>query len=200
MGIVKATVKGTHATIFFLLALSTATIMTISNPRPASAEGPLLGTVDCLLRTILTGPCKSAEAPTQTTKPATSSSSPSQPASSQAASTGNVATSDKKTYNTIAMEPMNVPENLKTIPTEVTSVSAITSNNDTTTGAEYLTYFNKYSKYAVAGAKQQAAVAPIERTGEGWRLFGVAWYWWGMGLLALAVIITSVNRRISKKI
>ena len=64
-----------------------------------------------------------------------------------------------------------------------------------------LAYFNTHSKYAVAGAQDQAASAPVvQRSGEGWRLLDIAWYWWGIAAVLLGTIFLSGKHVFLRKI
>src|SRR4051812_39116786 len=100
MRVMRGFQQGTKVTMFLLLALSAATIMTISSPRPTMAEGPLLGTVRCLLRSLLTGECQKYEQPATVTpapssSPAASSGSTSQPAAQPQAQTSQPTSTNK---------------------------------------------------------------------------------------------------------
>lgn len=190
MRILRGSIWGSKVTVFMVLPLLVASVMTMSSPRPASAEGPLLGTVRCLLGTLLAGQCRPV-APTSPTPPA----SPAQPtapapstgsgsAAPQAPATQPSNESKKRQVQPIQAEPMPMPEEIPApvLPVEPTGEEA--SAGVAMSNADHLAFFNKYSKYAVAGAQQEAAAAtPVERSDEGWRIFGVAWYWWGIGAI-----------------
>jgi hypothetical protein len=95
-------------------------------------------------------------------------------------------------------EEITLPE---AITTPTTSLTTTQSKPRTVVGnAEYLAYFNTYSPYAVAGERQAAeASAPVARTSDGWKVFGVAWYVWVIAALAISGIILSVRRSILRK-
>lgn len=205
MDILRVNLQGSKVTLFLLFVLSSAFIMTISTPRSASAEGPLLGTVRCLVQSVLLTNCQPKSSSPQPSAPAESSSPSTSenpaPASSPTHETNSPkGAATQQTYmplpkNTIASD---VPVSISPVTPSPTAASAYANM----TKAEYLTYFNKYSKYAVAGAHDEAA-APIaiERTGEGWRFFGIAWYWWGLmgiiGAMLFYVIRQSFLRKSS---
>ena len=61
------------------------------------------------------------------------------------------------------------------------------------TAAEHMTFFNTYSKYARDVQPRQVSAAPLETSSEGWKILGIAWYWWAvLGLLGVA-IFTSIK-------
>lgn len=208
MGILRAHLQGTKVALFLLFALSIATIMTISSPRPASAEGPLLGTVRCLVRTVFLTDCRPAETSPQTNTPTPSSdgasgqtsSNPQTQAGSTQSGAGRSSSGAPKAYSAPLEKPIVAPIEAVSIPQSAQPTTVRTSSYANMSDAEYLAYFNKYSKYAVAGAQQEAAVAaPVERTGEGWRFFGIAWYWWGAAVLLLATVFLSVRHKVLRK-
>lgn len=204
MDILRGSVTATKVTLYIVLALIAAVFITVIHPRPTSAEGSLLGNVRCLVRTVLLTECKPVEvvvpAPTPAPAPAPVASAPS------ASSSGSqpAATSSSRTQNNratvVTTEELAAPEPILVNVPIVEKPAVATSSYARMSGSEYLAYFNTYSKYAVAGAQQQAASsAPVARTGEGWRIIGIAWYWWGITVLLTAVIFASVRRNFLRK-
>jgi hypothetical protein len=203
MEILRVNLQGSKVALFLLFALSSALIMTISTPRAASAEGPLLGTVRCLVRSVLLTDCQPQRGSTRPSEPSNAA----QPSSSNA-KTNTAAKSDKaKGAPTPSREEAYAPlPETMAMPSEPSgSMPGIPSPTATSayadmTKAEYLAYFNKYSKYAVAGAHDEAAApVPVERTGEGWRFFGIAWYWWALAGVFIGAIIYAVRQRFLRK-
>jgi hypothetical protein len=66
----------------------------------------------------------------------------------------------------------------------------------TWSNAEYGAYFNTYSPYATQGMAEQGVVT---RSPEGWKIAGIAWYWWGVGTMIMAGIFFSVRRGILRR-
>lgn len=185
-------------TLYATIAFGVATILTISSSRPAAAEGYLLDTVRCLVRTVLltqcppgqqvpavtpTAPAAPSEAPAQEAAPTTAQAQPraattTQPVS-QAGSVGAVGGLDVPIASLASYKPASPTAGVAQYPTS--------------RGADYLAMFNTSSRYAVLGAENQAATG-FERTGEGWKIAGIAWYWWGIGLLVAAIGFVSVKK------
>lgn len=203
MEILRVNLQGSKVALFLLFALSSAFIMTISTSRAASAEGPLLGTVRCLVQSVLLTNCQSQSKPTQ---PSASPKSSQSSSSNTSANTANQPSQTSRaqaptppaTYAPLPEDMVASAEPISNVP--VTSSPSTGSAYANMSKAEYLAYFNKYSKYAVAGAQDEAVVpVPVERTGEGWRFFGIAWYVWLFAAVFIGAIFYSVRQRFFRK-
>lgn len=204
--------------MFLVLSLSTASLVTVSAPRPASAEGPLTNTVRCLVRTVLLTSCSPIWTPAPTAPPAAPVAPSPQPPSpepqptapaSPGVSSGQTAQVAPRqgiqgdiAQGGAALEPIEMPEEIIAKPEEIKPPVPTYGTNNRIQESDYVAYFNKYSPYAVAGAKQQASVAevPLERSAEGWRILGVAWYWWAIVAVAIVAAIPTARQKILRNI
>ena len=184
--------KGTHVTIYILLPLALASILITTGSRSTYAESPtLLGTVRCAVRTLLwvecpaTTPSTTQQAPASTPQPAPES----QPAPTPATTSAPTKSAPAK----VGGEEVAQPDQTIAPYSGIEQISSVAATSPRIQENEYVAYFNQYSPYAVAGAHDQQT-APIERTNEGWRLLGVAWYWWVAALLVAIMIFTSFKR------
>lgn len=172
-------------TAVFILALSTATIFTLVSPRAAHAEGFLLPTVRCVVQTVLVDGCQPSsqapaqDAPTQQNQAASSTQS-SSTSSQQSSGAPKQSTPVSGSY----FEPIpesgggSLPEIKEAPSTQLSNVSHIDES-------EYVAYFNAYSKYAVQRAQAAPFGGEVLQAGpEGWKVMGIAWYWWLLGLSA----------------
>lgn len=171
-------------TVVFLFALSLATIFTLLSPRAAHAEGFLYGTVRCVLQTVLTAGCQPASGATPTLAPTPAPSSPApsnspahSPTPTQQANSARTSTQQ----STHHYEPLPQPDT--TVPAffggEVAG-SAQLAATQRLDESKYLAYFNMYSEYAMRHAQGGGEV--VQTGAEGWRIAGVPWYWWALGL------------------
>ncbi len=197
MHTLRGILQSRKLTLYILLPLLAASILTIMNSRSTYAESPsLLGTVRCLVRTVLSVECPSMV----TTAPAQPSNTPQQsqaPApSSQTPATKSAQESTKTPP--VTGETVTLPEQTIAEYEKIEQIPHSRASSPRIPESEYVAYFNQYSPYAVAGAQDQK-VAPVEQTSEGWRLLGVAWYWWAAGVLIIFTIFLSVKRQNLRK-
>ncbi len=200
MRILRALQPMTKVTVVFVLALTTATTLIIATPRPAQAEGFLLDTVRCLVRTVLVAGCPaeptSAPAPASSSQPTTQEAAP----ASGGSSTGTPQAHTKRSYAPVETAPITAPDtSVEAYPTlqEV----ARPGSGDRMTEAEYIAYFNAHSPYAVQGAQHAASgeAGLVQAGPEGWKLFGVAWYWWGIAAAFIFALFLSVKHGILRR-
>ncbi len=204
--------RGVKIYVFILTIVSLSLFVSLIHSQPAKAEGFLSQTVRCVVGGLLGADCRTpspAPTPTHTPTPvftpsptapapAASSQAPSQSqsqpvsSSSTGGSTGNapVASSSNQTQSASIRQttgsqlkrvaPLNVdlPESpqLPTLPV---------TNHRTTSEANILSFVFPYG--AGFGQADTAAATPvaIEASKEGWKVLGIAWYWWGIGALAI---------------
>lgn len=195
--------KGLKVTTFLLLAIATASTATLMTPRPANAEGPLLGTVRCLVQTLLLTDCSRQQTPAPApTQPAPSSPSTAQPAQAPQQ------TAPAQQQTPVAPIPQDeaidaqLEMPLEVVSEQVSTTKPIFSSVGTNTiqRSEYVAYFNKYSPYAVLGAQQQSeASMPFSQSSEGWKIFGIPWYFLGIIFAPLLLILPSVRRPLLRK-
>lgn len=198
MRTLRGILQSRKLTLYILLPLLASSILTIMNSRSTYAESPsLLGTVRCLVRTVLSVECPSMV----TTAPAQSSSSTPQQSQAPAPSSQTSATkSAQESTKTppVTGETVILPEQTIAEYEKIEQIPDSRASSPRIPESEYVAYFNQYSPYAVAGAQDQK-VAPVEQTSEGWRLLGVAWYWWAAGVLIIFTIFLSVKRQNLRK-
>ena len=193
----------TKVTVVFLLALNTASTFVIATPRPAQAEGFLLDTVRCLVRTVLVEGCRTAPAPAPTPSPAPQSNGNAAP---PPASSNN--TSSEQASTPSASRTYSAPSSFETITPPEASTSAYPTIEeverpgvnpaDRLSESEYVAYFNAYSPYAVQGA-QTADDSVVQASPEGWKLFGIQWYWWGLAAAFIFALFLSVKYGILRR-
>lgn len=195
----------TKITAFLVFSLAISSLLMTVSPRPASAEGPLLHSVRCLVRTVLLTNCKTAPAAEQQA-PATapvqnSSQPPAQTAPAQTQPSVPQQSSTPPEGELTVPEPVALPTGEVLAPTGVVTTNANLGTGHGIQQSEYVAYFNKFSPYAIVGAQQAAeAKVPLRQSAEGWKIFGTAWYWWGVVLLAVILILPPVRRGILSKL
>ncbi len=200
---------GIRISILLLVALALALIISISIPRPAHAEGILEGTVKCVLRILLPGDCKKASTQLATNPadtpaapsskpPATGTSQNAQPSGNNETPSAAPTTIQRQTialpqFESMAIEP----------PAPLPAVNSVNRRvNTNSVGAAYLAYTNTHSIYdqqGIHGAQSRQAAALAEGSHEGWRIAGIAWYWWILGLLLIGGVISYGKYKLVKK-
>lgn len=174
-----------NVTAVFVLVLATASSLVIVSPQPTSAEGFLLGTVRCLVRSVLTGECQKVAPSAQQPAPAPAQpSTPSEPAPQSSPQPEKDQTSLNAPVKQPNFVPIETPEPQQVMPVPVAGTAVAGSSR--IPESEYVAYFNAHSPYAAQDVQGASVIAPIERSSEGWRLFGVAWYVW-VGFIVLAM-------------
>ena len=194
--------------VFFVAALATASLFVTVTPRPTHAEGYLVPTVRCLVNTVFLQKCRPAQTPAPETTPAPSQTpAPTQTPPAEQSSNGASSQASPRTYTPVApvndapLDPIELPEGMVTTPEPVKQPTTYYLGNQRIPESEYVAYFNKYSPYAVAGAQQEGmAEVPVARSAEGWKVFGIAWYWWGIVGVAIALFVPSARRGILRKL
>ncbi len=205
MRILRGFEKGTRVTIFLTFALITASSLTIFSPRPASAEGPLLGTVKCLVRTVLLSQCPTTTTPAPSTPPSSpapspapsSAPTPSTPVEQSQSAQQSPASKTQATERPSQVRQFDTIEPIQTslAPYEDIDATTLRTSQVRIKESDYVAYFNQYSKYAIAGAEQPASIeAPITQSTEGWKILGIAWYWWGAIVVISSGIFFSVRK------
>lgn len=200
MRILRSAQQGTKVAMFLLLALGLSSLLTLSISRSTYAERSLLGTVRCLVRTVLWVQCP-------TTKPTPTEQGTTKPETPQQTQSENPpASTPEKSEQPVLDTPMppvaekvELPEKITAPQPIIPKVTDTPGQGERMTDAEYLAYFNTYSPYAVAGAHDEAPTVPLQRSSEGWQVFGVAWYWWVVGILGAVSAFLSVKYAILRK-
>jgi len=190
-------------TAVFVLVFTTASTLTLLNPQATHAEGYLFGKVRCLVRTVLLTECPSTTAPTPAPAP---SNTPAPQPSSQPSSGSSVQPSaptdrgGKGPVSPAVVTPLEAPEVLGDEHAPIQKLQSIgTTQGDRMSESEYIAYFNAYSPYAVAGQPTANEAAIVQAGPEGWRILGIAWYWWAMALALCVAIFASVKRIIFRR-
>lgn len=186
----------TKVTAFLILVLGAASSLTLIHPQPVNAEGYLFGKVRCVVQTVFSRDCEkkvqpATEAPQQG---GTTSNTPSTPAQNSGTAPAGGTQATPAPAGSASLEPIEIPEEMQVsyAELELPKVTLVTYNSSLNE-SEYSTYFNTFSPYAVAGAHTTAASseAPVQRSAEGWKLFGIAWYWWAIAGVAIGVLVVS---------
>ncbi len=191
---------------FLVFSLAASLLVATVIPRPVSAEAPLLHSVRCLVRTVLLSDCK----PVSTTSPAPAPQSqptapqqnpaPTQPATAAPSQQSKPSATEYPEVPIIPLEPIALPDGEILAPNGIVATSPTLSTGYGIEQSEYVAYFNEFSPYAVAGAQQVAeASTPLRQSTEGWKIFGAAWYWWGLALVVAVLALPSVRKEILRK-
>jgi len=206
MWILRGIQKGRKVTLFLFLVLVSASSLVLINSRPSYAESPsLLGTVRCVLRTVLLTECAPSDTPAPlapTPAPAPSSPSPAQSPSSGStanASSAQAATSTPAAGAVAGAQDVALPDTALTNYPNIRSLTPASSTGYALNDSNYLAYFNSYSPYALAAGQEAAASGLVEASADGWKILGVAWYWWVVAAALLVAFITSVRRMILRR-
>jgi hypothetical protein len=177
--------RGMKIISFLLAGLSIALISSASLPQPVHAEGFLSQTVRCLVQTLLFTDCQRQPAPSApTASPAQTQ--PSEPgASSNSGSPSGSVSKSASPQQPIshvqppaALQPQTLPDMTEASPEMYVTPQTL----------NYVAYFNMYSKYATHQG-EGASNLFIEPSREGWKVAGIAWYWWAVILIGLTGII-----------
>lgn len=191
------------APVLLVLALALAVLGSIALPASAHAEGFLSKTVKCLLTIkILTG-CKTPTTPVSPTKdsqqPRSNESSPvNQPTNPDSTLNNSSSQSSKKL---VTGEPLALPTSelapVKPLVGIETDVVAKVGKNS------YLasTALGPPSS-GVATVQSGAPVAEtiLERSETGWKIAGIAWYWWVLLIGVCMATTASIKRGKLRKI
>src|SRR5690606_25587538 len=148
---------GMNKITFVLFAFVLSITITIATPRPTYAEGPLLGTVRCLLETVLLQRCKPAQTPPSVTPPpepappskgGAKPSAPAQPASPSAPKGEAQAESAPAGSSSATIPDTKIarPEEPTKMAPEVRGAVAPHASGANISRAEYLAFFNTYSR------------------------------------------------------
>ncbi len=155
--------------------------------RPVGAQG-LISTTRCVVRVLFWQPCPVSSGQDRPTpsEAQRQSSSPSSGAGAGAAVSSPATPSPTPTpIDAALLQPITFNENLKKpLPDRV---SAIATAERTATRAMQASVFSAHRGNATSTAT--GSVAPVDRTPQGWTVFGLAWYWWGGGVLLLVAIL-----------
>lgn len=171
--------------------------------KPTHAEG-LLPTVRCLVQTLLLTGCPQPTTPDTTpvvtqpqTQPQTGAPAPtSQPSgSSTSPSTSSRNTLQAPEGVTTTPEPavLEVPQQLEVMPKPST-----TQNTRTPQTFDYAAFFNTSSNYASPRVEGDGGF--ITPSKEGWRVAGMAWYWWITIIAAITGVISYIRRRYVRRV
>ena len=190
--------QGRNVTLFLFLVLATASSLAFINSRSSYAESPsLLGTVRCAVRTVLLTDCPpvAPQAPASQGTPA--------PAQSNGTASQTPAQSNRQAPTTNEGNAQEAPvgsETLTTPDTTLASYQAIeniphaNSVGYAINDSNYLAYFNAYSPYARSDGNGVSTSAVVEASSDGWKVLGIAWYWWLVAAVLVAVIIASLRK------
>lgn len=188
MRTLRGFLQGKILIVYIVVPALLASSLVIINSRPSFAESSsLLRTVRCVVRTVLWVECpKNVTSSTQQPAP-TQAPQPANPTPPPAATPSNTSSIPVNTSSKVQVQEVSAPNQTLAQYEPLEQVPVTASTTSRMSESEYVAYFNRYSPYAVAAA-QTMKPAPVERTSEGWRLFGTAWYWWGI-LAAIGFVL-----------
>ena len=180
---------------FLLSGLIVAFISPVAFAKPTHAEG-LLPTVRCLVQTVLLTGCPKP-IPTDTSSPVVSPTQPSAPTqttqSTPQSTTGNPPASSSGTrlaspapVGSVEADTLETPQQLQTMP-------KVTQPTRTPHSFDYVAFFNTSSSYASPKTEGDGG-GLIVPTQEGWKVAGLAWYWWIAMIGAITGVISLIRR------
>lgn len=207
-----------HVLFSLLLILATASSLTLLNPQSTQAQSPsLLETVRCLVRTVFRTDCTPVAPTTPVTPTAPGGSSSPQNGGSQGNSSSippvSSGTSGQGSGQSSgggalqqsggSIEPIGSeiipPTKIVTERQNANSGVLEEQAGQTSDTSRYYAYFNKYSPYAQTSSVPASSGAVVETSSEGWKLYGIAWYWWITALGLLATIAAMIKKMVIRR-
>jgi hypothetical protein len=201
----RESLRGVKIYFIILASISLSLFVVLLHPQPAHAEGFLSKTVRCVVGGLLGADCRTvpslaptptpvptAPAPSAPTEPQASQSSNASPAPSSQAKAGTVrqpSSAQLKTAEPINIELPDTPE-VPVLP--ATNHRTVSLTNTMSFAFPYGTGHGQSDTAALS------APAAFEPSQEGWRILGVAWYWWVIGTV-LTLGVGLLIRRIIKR-
>lgn len=189
MRALNLSLRGVKVTTFLSVGLMVALVSPVIFARPTHAEG-LLPAVKCLVQTLLLSQCsqpvQTNTAPTQQTQNQVaqpSSSAPSSGTSTQPENSGGAVTHSPMASEPVALE---TPPQITNVPTVTAPTAQLPHSSD------YVAFFNTSSKYA-SPQGGGGGNAFIQASQEGWKVGGLAWYWWIAIIAAITGIISYIR-------
>jgi len=165
--------------------------------RPAKAESFLSRTV-CGVTSILGVECRrttpAPQAPSQTPQPVSQPTDSSSPSTSPAETSG---TTGAATMTPVAPAPLEItvePIN----PTPIAPLS-MAGSSTVPSSRSYLAntaFVPTSSSRQVLGIRNE----PLRTSEEGWRIFGIAWYWWAIVFFSVFTVLFYLKRRLSARV
>lgn len=86
------------------------------------------------------------------------------------------------------------PEDLA-LPVAPVLVNETTSNALFPGGADYVSSLNAYNMYAANSVQGDANGGVLETSQDGWRIAGVAWYWWVALIGLISGVVLHIRRQ-----
>jgi hypothetical protein len=169
--------KITRTIVFLLAAFVLSVIIVSMSSRPTSAES-LLYKVGCVVGGLLRYECAKSVEPatpssTQSSEPSPGTTSPSSSSASESPTT-----TTPPSFGQATPAPITLNEELlEKLPDLPAVQGAATTYNST---AQFPSHVLHASSYGVGRAQQLATPAAIVASEEGWKVLGIAWYWWGL--------------------
>jgi hypothetical protein len=176
----RPSLRGAKMMTFLLGLLLLPTMIVIATPRPTYAEG-LLNKVGCLVGSLLDVNCAPPrkDQPDNTATPPASSPPAPAPATSQP----------------IAIEPT-----LQAPLADAPPIAPASAPTSAVLGASVAYAVPTTSNLLRQPASGTGTGVPIEATGQGWRLFGILWYWWLIGALGAMTLFFTLKPLILKSL
>lgn len=186
--------RGVKVSIIALGILGASFVSSVIHSRPASAESFLQKTVNCVTDVLALKSCAKSSATPATpasasngrgaapAKPASASSAPAAASSQSVSYSGMTNAAEQAPLSTDTVKPTDT---MPALPVDARDLSPYGS-------ALYATYLFKTFGHMPTDAT--AAPAPLQASEEGWRLFGVAWYWWLMAVAAMTAAMLVLKR------
>lgn len=181
----------------FLIAIVLASLfISVIHSRSANAEGFLDRTLQCIVGVLLGSECKKLPAQSAQETPTPTNSQPAQ------ASPSSGERQSPQTQNTTGIQSVTKPAQIEPIEVEVKEAPALPAMPSAAHRGVYTAF--DYAKYAFANTyiggetTSNTASAPVETTEEGWKFWGIAWYWWVVILGTIPVVGFLIKKRLLK--
>jgi len=173
--------RGIRIYIFILTITSLSLVGSLIHSQPASAESFLGKTVRCVVGGLLLGAdCRTPVEQTPATPPAAEPQPANTPASNPNTAPSPQPVQQSTNTQVTQLAPIEDIE-LAVDTTEIPVLPSVTHRNPTQTEVASFATVNNIPGSETLGASTLA----IEPSSEGWRIFGIPWYWFGVVAAAL---------------
>lgn len=180
--------RGVKTSLFLLAVIGASTLLSLSSPRPAQAEGLLYG-LTCTVGGLLGRSCERAP---ESPAPPPPASGGTNNETDQPTSGGSVSPASPAPTTQALPSPDPVELNQELLDEMPAIASADSVNSRYTFPAHVAPVLYTGDTAAVLG---QSATGPIEASQHGWKILGVSWVWW-LAMIALVGAGVYFSKRI----
>jgi len=178
---------GVKLYLFILAIISISLIVSVLHSQPAKAEGVLGRTLRCVVGGLLGSEC-----------PAPVTQTPAAPVAPAAEPQPAATNSNTNTAPPVQTQPVAQPGAASTVPlapiemaepvVEASELPALPyATHRGGIQAEFMNFVMRNSQVQPPATGVLGATA-LEPSREGWKILGIAWYWWGIALTTVAIL------------